>query len=99
MGSESEEDRPKLSDCDSKALQEELNCRWESFRAELLKAGEGKEESSPPSPSPPPSPAPPTKRTATSPMPVDKDQVPNPSNPERRPVKMRKRMVSLGPLF
>ena len=40
--SEGEEDRPKLSDEDSKALQEELNCRWESFRAELLKAGGGK---------------------------------------------------------
>ena len=41
--SEGEEDRPnKLSDGDSKALQEELNCKWESFRAELLKAGGGK---------------------------------------------------------
>ena len=37
--SESQEDLLKLQDCNIKAVEDELNRKWETFRAELLKVG------------------------------------------------------------
>ena len=39
MPSESQEDLVKLQDYDTKAVDGELNRKWETFRMELLKAG------------------------------------------------------------
>ena len=37
--SESQEDLLKLQDCNIKAVEDELSRKWETFRAELIKAG------------------------------------------------------------
>ena len=39
MPSESQEDLLKLQDYNTKAVEDELSRKWETFRAELLKAG------------------------------------------------------------